>query len=119
MENDPEFIEFTKALSRLPRPVACFRNGAACPWCGGLNISVTFGQNSCFECGQSYLFGYPDWWNRQDPCSWVPFPHREFDACGRRADLIPEFKPNQRLQEIYFEAAEENLGKRADMERAN
>lgn len=111
--------EFWKAVRRLPDPVTCFSNGACCPWCGGLAKTVTFGMNNCEECGKAYAFGYPDWHDGKDPVSWVPFPFAEFDACGGRADLIPEFKPNDRLKEIYFQKSEERLGVHADMSKAN
>jgi hypothetical protein len=111
--------EFSKALRRLPLPVSCFSNGACCPWCGALNKTVTFGMNGCVECGKEYAFGYPDWHSEKDPVSWVPFPWREFEACGGRADLIPEFKPNERLQQIYFQKTEEHLGRHADMTTPN
>lgn len=111
--------EFSKAIRRLPNPVSCFSDGACCPWCGGVKKTVTFGMNNCEECGKSYAFGYPDWHEEKDPVSWVPFPFMEFEALGGRADLIPEFKPNERLQKIYFQKAEERLGVWADMSSAN
>lgn len=111
--------EFSKALRRLPVPVSCFSNGACCPWCGGLNKTVTFGMNNCIECGKEYAFGYPDWHPEKDPLSWVPLPWREFDACGGRADLIPVFEPNDRLKQIYFQKSEEHIGRHADMTTPN
>jgi hypothetical protein len=119
VERDKEREEFTKALKRLPPEVSCFANGACCPWCGGLNKTVTFGMNNCQECGKEYAFGYPDWHEGKDPVSWVPFPWREFDALGKRADVLPEWKPNERLQRIYFQKTEERLGVYADERRAN
>ncbi|EHK57674.1 hypothetical protein MAXJ12_08719 [Mesorhizobium alhagi CCNWXJ12-2] len=77
--------------------------------------------NNCEECGKSYAFGYPDggWHEGKDPISWVPFPFREFDATGRRADLLPVWEPNERLKEVYFRKAEETLGVYADTAQAN
>ncbi len=114
-----EADEFGRALRRLPQAVSCFSNGACCPWCGGLNKTVTFGMNNCEECVQPYAFGYPDWHEGKDPVSWVPFPFTEFSALGGRADVIPEFKPNDRLKAIYFQKAEEHLGVHADTTTAN
>lgn len=111
--------EFKKAIRRLPIPVSCFSNGACCCWCGGLNKTVTFGRNICVECGKEYAFGYPEWHSEKDPVSWVPFPFAEFEACGGRANLIPEFIPNERLKEIYFQKAEEHIGVHADMSSPN
>jgi len=67
--------------------------------------------NGCEECGKEYAFGYPDWSDGKDgPISWVPFPWKEFHAMGERSDILPEWKPNDRLKAIYFEKAEERLG---------
>lgn len=111
--------EFSKAVSRLPVPVSSFSNGACCPWCGGLNKAVMFGLNNCVECGKEYAFGYPDWHGGKGPLSWVPFPFVEFEACGGRAELIPAFKPNDRLKKIYFQKTEEHIGLQADMTTPN
>jgi hypothetical protein len=106
--------EFKKAIKKLPPPVSCFSNGACCPWCGGLSKTVTFGMNNCEECGKAYAFGYPEWHSEKDPVSWVPFPWKELDATGGKASLLPDWKPNERLQQIYFRKAEENLGEYAE-----
>ena len=120
MNPDNEREEFVNAMARLPRPVSCFSNGACCPWCGGLKHDVSFvAMNTSEECEREFAFGYPSWHSEKDPISWVPFPHREFDELGGRADLFPAWQPNKRLQAIYFEKAEEQLGKQADMSRAN
>lgn len=114
-EKDKKWTEFTKAVSRLPPPVSCFSNGACCPWCGGLNKTVTFDRmNDCIECERSYAFGYPPWHDGRDPVSWVPFPFREFSAVGERADMITNWEPNDRLKAIYFEKAEERIGLSAE-----
>ena len=107
--------EFVRAVKRLPPPVTCFANGACCPWCGGLNKTVTFGaMNACGECGKAFAFGYPDWHEGKDPVSWVPFPFKEFAAVGERADMVPEWHPNERLKAIYFQKAEEAIGTSAE-----
>lgn len=116
---DRETEEFRLVLSRLPPPVSCFSNGACCPWCGGMHKTVTFGMNICEDCGKSYAFGYPEWHEGKDPISWVPFPWREFYAMGKKVSILPPWKPNERLQEIYFQKAEEMLGVRADSRVAN
>lgn len=102
--------EFTKAIRRLPPSLSCFSDGAGCPWCGCLHQTVTFGKNTCEECERPFLFGYPDWHEGKDPISWVSFPWAAFDALGSRADILPEWKPNERLQHLYFQKAEECLG---------
>lgn len=112
--------EFRKALTRLPPPISCFSNGACCPWCGGLAKTVTFGMNNCEECGKPFAFGYPEWCeSKEGPQSWVPFPWREFDAVGHRADCLPDWQPNERLKEIYFQKTEERLGVWANQRVAN
>jgi hypothetical protein len=111
--------EFSLAVRKLPQPVSCFSDGACCPWCGGISGTVTFGMNACVECEKPYAFGYPDWHAGKDPVSWVPFPFSEFFALGSSAELIPDFHPNKRLLEIYFQQAEESLGIHADTARPN
>ncbi|GLR55112.1 hypothetical protein KYK30_31665 [Shinella yambaruensis] len=118
-DRDKRDEEFWKAVRRLPLPITCFANGACCPWCGGLATIVRFGPNHCEECEKPYAFGYPEWHEGKDPLSWVPFPFAEFEALGGRADLLPEFIPNDRLKEIYFQKAEERLGAQADMSKKN
>lgn len=111
---DDGMAAFRAALKRLPRPIPDFANGAACPWCGALHQTITYGENACDECRRSFYFGYPPWHEKgQGPSSWVNFPHREFDALGQRPELLEDWKPNVRLQEIYFSMAEDRLGKRA------
>lgn len=107
---DKETAEFAKALKRLPPLLSCFSDGAGCPWCGFVHRSVTFGKNHCEECARPFLFGYPEWREGEDPVSWVEFPWAEFDALGGRADLLPEWRPNERLRHHYFHMAEEQLG---------
>lgn len=114
MADDAASVEFSKALRKLPPPVTCFSNGAVCPWCGSLHRTVTFGHNECDECSRPFGFGYPDWHEGKDPISWVQFPFKEFEAVGHRADALDDWKPNERLQQIYFQKAEESLGTYAD-----
>lgn len=114
--NDAEFMA---AIRKLPRPVTCFANGAACPWCGDLHATVTFGINECAECSRKFCFGYPDWHEGKDPVSWVNFPWKEWDALGQRADLIENWTPNKRLQQIYFQQAEDKIGVWADTAKPN
>ena len=111
--------EFHDALSRLPKPIAAFKDGAICPWCGELHVTVTFGENNCKECGKYFCFGYPEWWERKDPCSWVPFPWKEYDALGRNNALLPRWTPNRVLQQMYFQDTEQELGQWADESTAN
>jgi hypothetical protein len=33
--------------------------------------------------------------------SWVPFPFLEWEAMGQKATLLAEWKPNDRLRDIY------------------
>lgn len=95
--------EFVKAMMKLPPPLVCFSNGAACPWCGVVHTTVTFGENNCIECGRYFCFGYPDWHPGLDPISHVPFPHKEFSAVGGRADLMPDWEPTDLLKLHYHE----------------
>lgn len=111
---DKERDEFVKAMRRLPVPITCFSNGAACPWCGAIHKTVTFGLNSCIECERPFAFGYPDWHTSKDPISWVNFPLKEFSALGGRADALAPWEPNERLKAHYFQKAEEHLGVEAD-----
>lgn len=108
--------QFSEACKRIPRPIACAADGVYCPWCGQVHRTITFGKNECDDCQRLFWFGYPGWWDRKDPCSFVPFPHREWEACGKKAELLPHFNPTQILQEIYFRDAEEHLGVYADMD---
>jgi hypothetical protein len=119
MSRDAATEEFSRALRRLPPPVPCFSDGACCPWCGSVSASVTFGMNSCEECGKGFAFGFPEWSDGKTPVSWVPFPWKEYYALGERADLLPTWEPNERLQAIYFEQAEERLGIYADRSAPN
>lgn len=119
MAQKPDIKDSLIALAKLPPPVPCFANGAACPWCGALHQTVTFGSNSCLECSRPFQFGYPDWEDRKDPVSWVAFPHREFEAVGFKVDLLPDWKPNDRLKNIYHRQAEQQTGIRADSGRPN
>lgn len=107
---DKAYEEFAKALKRLPPPLTCFSDGAACPWCGALHETVTFGKNVCRECERQFFFGYPDWHEGKDPISWVDFPWAAFYALGSRADLLTSWEPNARLRHLYFQKSEEKLG---------
>lgn len=118
MSGDNEAEEFARALRKLPRQVACFSNGVVCPWCGWLHETITFGNNECGGCSRQFAFGYPDWHEGKDPVSWVNFPWKEWDAF-KRADLMERWSPNKRLQEIYFQQAEEKVGRWADTTKPN
>lgn len=98
-----EDANFMAALLRLPTPVPMFDDGAVCPWCGALNPSLhLMDWNHCHECGRRFLFGYPPWdEDGTRPLSWVPFPSREWLMLGKRASLLDDWKPNERLKEIY------------------
>ena len=110
-EDDRE--EFRKAIAKIPVPISCFSDGAVCPWCGCHHRTVTFGMNRCEGCQRSFGFGCPDWHEGKDPISYVNFPHMEFHALGGKAKYLDEWKPNDRLKEIYFQKSEETLGVRA------
>ena len=64
-----------------------------------------------------FCFGLPDWSESKGPVSWVPFPFKEWDALGRRADILYDWKPNDRLKEYYHKIVEENTGIRTDYSR--
>ena len=108
------YDEFYKAVKKIPPPVSCFSNGVACPWCGYLHRTISFSMNNCEECGRAFAFGYPEFHSGDDPVSWVPFPWREFHECGEKASLLEDWKPNERLQRLYFQKAEERLGVSAE-----
>lgn len=108
--NQREWNEFLEAARRIPKPIECFSDGASCPWCGCMHRTVTFGANGCDECAREFYFGYPDWSSHDGPVSWVPFPHREFDAVGRKARFLDDWKPNDRLKHHYHQKAEESTG---------
>ncbi len=95
--------KFVAALKKLPPPISCFSDGAACPWCGDLQKTVTFGENVCALCSKPFCFGYPDWHPGDDPLSHVPFPWREFDAVGQNPDALPNWKPNALLKDLYYD----------------
>jgi hypothetical protein len=112
-----DMTEFAEIIRRLPKPIACFGNGAACPWCGDLHVTVTFGQNLCKDCGRPFLFGYPHWAEKDEPLSWVDYPFRELDALGERASLLPKWEMNDRLKQLHFQKVEEKFGEaRTDVE---
>jgi hypothetical protein len=117
--SEEEDAEFIRAMRKLPRPVACCADGAVCPWCGALHRAVTFGQNQCDECDHGYSFGYPEWHEGKEPISYVPFPWREWEALGQRADLIENWSPNKQLQQLYFKQSEEQIGILADLSKPN
>jgi hypothetical protein len=119
MSDDKARDEFVEALRRLPRPISCFSNGAACPWCGALHATVTFGPNSCVECERPFYFGYPEWHSGKDPVSWVHFPYKEFEALGGRASVLAAWQPNDLLKQHYFQKSEEQLGVSADRSNPN
>lgn len=112
--SDETWKEFIKASRKLPPPITCFSDGAACPWCGEMHKTVTFGANGCSNCRREFFFGYPDWHSGDDPVSWVPFPHREFEAVGRLARFIEDWEPNDQLKHHYHQKAEERTGIYAD-----
>ena len=118
MSNRYRAREFALALSKLPPPIECFTDGAACPWCGAIHTTVTFGENECGECRHGFSFGYPPWNESDSPSSWVDFPHREFEAMGCRASVFAEWKPNDRLKAHYHQKWEEKTGIHADEMRA-
>lgn len=105
-----DYDEFRKAIKKLPPPIRCFANGAACPWCGAMHETVTFGEMGCVECGKAFCFGYPDWHGDKEPISYVNFPWREWDALGQKADMLPDWKPNDRLKHHYHQKVEEYTG---------
>lgn len=111
--------EFAKALARIPVPIECFTNGAACPWCGFIHRTITFGENACDDCRKPFLFGYPDYYTGDAPISHVPFPHREFDELGARADLLPKWEPNDLLKQHYHQKTEEKTGIYSDKQKPN
>lgn len=99
---DADTKAFTEALKRIPPPLSAFANGAGCPWCGALHQTVTFGLNTCQDCARPFCFGAPDWADPDDSIvSWVEFPHREFDALGRRPELLPPWSPGPVLIALY------------------
>lgn len=102
--------QITEALRRLPPPLSALPEGALCPWCGALHRTVRFGRNECMGCGRAFSFGFPEWESLSSDrvYSWVPFPFREFQALGLRADLLPRWEPNDRLREQYRMEAEEH-----------
>lgn len=106
----PEALAFAEAFRRIPIPVTCFSDGAACPWCGLLHRTVTFGQNECLECKRPFWFGYPDWHSGKDPISFVPFPFKEWDALGGNPAMLEDWKPNDRLKRLYHMKVEEKTG---------
>lgn len=110
MNDAGDMSEFRAAMRRLPPPISCFANGAACPWCGVVHRAVTFGENECTECRKYFCFGYPDWHSGKDPISWVPFPFRAWDETGRKASMFPDWKPNDLLKSHYHDKAEEATG---------
>ena len=119
MTSDDSHEEFRAAMKKIPPPISCFSNGAACPWCGVLHRTITFGENNCQSCGQYFCFGYPDWWEGEDPCSFVPFPFKEFYECGEKASMLKDWTPNDVLKALYFQKSEERLGVYADTSTPN
>lgn len=112
--NDPGDDAFKQAIRRLPPPIADFADGAACPWCGWLHKTITYGRNTCAECGRGFLFGHPQWAVNKESLSWVEFPWKEFDALGQRPELIEQWVPNLQIKSLHFQKTEERLGKFAD-----
>lgn len=102
--------EFRLAMAKLPPPLTCFSDGAACPWCGWMHATITFGGNNCADCGRAFSFGYPPWDSGKEPMTYVNFPWREWDALGRRADLLPDWRPNDLLKSHYHDKAVEVAG---------
>lgn len=102
--------EFAKALRKLPPSISCFANGAACPWCGVIHRTVTFGEMTCAECRRAWCFGYPDWHVGVDPISYVNFPWKEWDAMGRRADILEDWQPTDLLKAHYHQQMEDRTG---------
>lgn len=111
---DASLDQFAAALKRLPRPISDFGDGAACPWCGALHKTVTYGRNFCDECRHEFRFGHPEWGAGKECWTWVDFPWKEFEALGNRADLVEKWVPNLRVKGLHFQKAEERIGKEAD-----
>ena len=98
-----EEANFMEALQRIPRPVLMYDDAIICPWCGAPHGSANLVRiNSCEQCKRPYCFGYPPWDADSDrPMTWVNFPHAEFQAVGGKASALEDWKPNERLTEIY------------------
>lgn len=112
--DDPGQKAFAEAVRRLPPPIADFADGAACPWCGWLHRTITYGRNTCHDCGRGFLFGHPNWAVNKESVSWVEFPWKEFQAMGERPELIEQWQPNTQIKALHFQKAEEHLGVHAE-----
>ena len=105
--------DFAEAFRRIPPPISAFANGAACPWCGSLHRTVTFGLNECHDCKRPFRFGAPDWAEPDGAImSWVDFPHREFDELGRKPNLLPPWEPTPLLIAHYRQKERETASRR-------
>lgn len=104
----PEIRRFTEAFKRLPRPLPCFNDGAFCPWCGAFHTTLTFGENQCDNCRGSFCFGYPEWGSiiPDRPETFVPFPHREWEAVGEQPHLVGTYVDTPRLRDAHLQVEE-------------
>jgi hypothetical protein len=99
---DWDRANFFEAIRRMPPPVKAYDDGVVCPWCGEFHRTITFGANACGSCSREFLFGYPPWdASSERPFTWVHFPHREWEALGKKPHLLEDWKPNDRLKVIY------------------
>ncbi len=96
----------------IPNPLPLYDDGAACPWCGELHETITFGENLCLFCKKVFIFSCPPWLTDDSEgrfFTWVHLTSADNEMLMRNPDALPPFKPNKRLQNLYFELRAEKL----------
>jgi hypothetical protein len=92
-------------LARLPHPLPAtvWSDGAACPWCGSANATVTYEViNNCCDCERPFWFSIPPWADDTQLYTWVHPTAKDQQLLDKNPTLFPLWEPNDRLKEIYF-----------------
>lgn len=90
---------------RLPPPLAAntWLDGAACPWCGKANKTVSYGeQNLCGDCGRPFWFGVPIWSQDGALMTWVDPTWKEKLLLESNPNLLPVWSPTDHIKQIRF-----------------
>lgn len=106
-KKDWEDEQFQRLLDGLPSSCPIYDDGAICPWCGYLHLTVNFGKNECNECHRLFIMGIPQWGSIIDyrPETYAEIPFKEFEHLKGGSMTIPKFIPTDDLKHHYKQFA--------------